>query len=145
MHSAQSTSKDWGSKISPDGRDDVGVYYQLHNIQKPINYAGLSFKHANVLCSINRHMHTRRRHTIDDRAPGYHLATLLGTNEGIQALAQFVRGRVKHSRTPRTHETDPTCYTPTRGYNRRYGHPSYISGHHPSKSIRSFAENNGRT
>jgi len=58
----------------------------------------LQSKHANTSHSTATYIaaHSRRR------APDYHLATLLGTKEGIQALAEFMKksGAFQKSKAP---------------------------------------------
>ena len=73
------------------GHGHFGEYYQTHNIQEPTNCpcgAGLQTrKHIVFKCW----MHEEHGDVIDEGAPDYQLATLLGTKTDIDALAEFVR------------------------------------------------------
>ena len=74
------------------GHGYFGEYYQVHNIPEPISCpcsAEIQMcEHILFKCETYK----EHWHIIDDGAPDYKLATILGTKKGIEALAKFVRG-----------------------------------------------------
>ena len=74
------------------GHGYYGEYYQIHNIQEPINcLCGTELQTRDYIlfeCEI----HEEHGHIIDEGAPDHKLAPIFGTKTGIDTLAKFVKG-----------------------------------------------------
>ena len=70
----------------------IGEYYQIHNIQEPIDCPCSTelqtHKHILFECEI----HEEYWYIVDEGAPDHKLMTILSTKTGTDALAKFIRG-----------------------------------------------------
>ena len=74
------------------GHRYFGEYYQVHNIREPIGCPCGAEIQTREHILFECETHEEHWHIIDEGAPDYKLATILGTKKGIEALARFVRG-----------------------------------------------------